>query len=102
MKMLYKTADMILDVPPNCPFWNQHMQEHLLIGLVLPFCRFEPWCVWRTPKVHQVQREVQRMLKEDCMNETKQNKTKQNKTNKTNKTRAPQVRSCVYYPYMIV
>jgi len=57
MKLLYKTADFVLDVPPLCKFWSKEMHEYLLIGIVLPFCMYEPWCIRGTPKVHQVQRE---------------------------------------------
>eukprot|EP00980_Cylindrotheca_fusiformis_P021721 scaffold8546_cov73-Cylindrotheca_fusiformis.AAC.4 len=35
LKQLFKAADVILEIPPGCPFWPSHMFEPLFVGIVL-------------------------------------------------------------------
>eukprot|EP00546_Thalassionema_frauenfeldii_P004334 CAMPEP_0178911432 /NCGR_PEP_ID=MMETSP0786-20121207/9695_1 /TAXON_ID=186022 /ORGANISM="Thalassionema frauenfeldii, Strain CCMP 1798" /LENGTH=174 /DNA_ID=CAMNT_0020583885 /DNA_START=984 /DNA_END=1508 /DNA_ORIENTATION=- len=44
-KMLYKLSDVVLDLPAPLPFWSENMYEHLLIGLLFPYVRCDPWCL---------------------------------------------------------
>mmetsp|Transcript_24077 Transcript_24077/g.36570 ORF Transcript_24077/g.36570 Transcript_24077/m.36570 type:complete len:345 (-) Transcript_24077:208-1242(-) len=59
-KMLYKLSDVVLDLPANLPFWSESMHEHLLIGLLFPYIRYDPWCLRGTPKMYQLRWEVQK------------------------------------------
>jgi len=43
-KVLYKLADMVVELPAGCrPFWALHHHEPLLIGFLLPFSCSYPW-----------------------------------------------------------
>jgi len=61
-KMLFKLSDLVLDL---LPFWSNSMHEHLLIGLVFPYVRCDPWCLRGTPKMYQLRREVQGLFEND-------------------------------------
>eukprot|EP00980_Cylindrotheca_fusiformis_P014518 scaffold3893_cov74-Cylindrotheca_fusiformis.AAC.1 len=63
LKQLFKAADVILEIPPGCPFWPSNMFEPLFVGIVLPFSRFDPWCLRFAPKVLRTKRELQKMWK---------------------------------------
>jgi hypothetical protein len=43
-KKLYKTADIVMELPPHkVPPWLLVMHEPLIIAFVLPFVSFLPW-----------------------------------------------------------
>eukprot|EP00980_Cylindrotheca_fusiformis_P003889 scaffold863_cov100-Cylindrotheca_fusiformis.AAC.4 len=63
LKQLYKASDLVLEIPPTCPFWSTNMFEPLFIGILLPFCRCDPWCLRLAPKVCEYQRRLQRVWK---------------------------------------
>eukprot|EP00980_Cylindrotheca_fusiformis_P022018 scaffold8903_cov106-Cylindrotheca_fusiformis.AAC.3 len=63
LKQLYKASDLVLEIPPSCPFWSSDMFEPVFIGILLPFCRFDPWSLRLAPKVCEFQRRLQKMFK---------------------------------------
>jgi hypothetical protein len=60
-KQLYKAADLVFVVPAGHPAWPANMYEPLLISLVFPFLRHNPWQILGTPKMHAVARELRQM-----------------------------------------
>jgi hypothetical protein len=42
-KQLHKVLDIVFTVPVSHPEWPKEMFEPLLIGLVFPFIRHDPW-----------------------------------------------------------
>jgi hypothetical protein len=74
LKQLWKTADIILQVPPGSPSWPLDMFEPLMIGLIFPFLPQRhwqlwgrPWQVWGTPKTIHMVRQVRKMFKEEVL-----------------------------------
>eukprot|EP00980_Cylindrotheca_fusiformis_P008541 scaffold1809_cov107-Cylindrotheca_fusiformis.AAC.5 len=63
LKQLYKASDLVLEIPPTCPFWSSNMFEPLFVGILLPFCRCDPWSLRLAPKVCEYQRRLQRVWK---------------------------------------
>eukprot|EP00980_Cylindrotheca_fusiformis_P012245 scaffold2984_cov80-Cylindrotheca_fusiformis.AAC.3 len=49
LKQLFKAADVILEIPPGCPFWPANI--------------FDPWSLRFAPKVLATKRELQKMWK---------------------------------------
>jgi hypothetical protein len=43
VKQLYRTSDIVFEVPIGFSYWPSCMHEPLLIGLVFPFLRVKPW-----------------------------------------------------------
>jgi len=66
-RQFFKAIDLILTVPPRFSFWPAEMFEPLLIGFCFPFIRFKPWSIKGTPKLVSIEREVQKMWKEEGM-----------------------------------
>lgn len=67
LKQLYRAADFVFEVPVGFSCWQSCMHEPLLIGLVFPFIRFNPWQLRGTPKMHAVGRELRRVFSESEM-----------------------------------
>ncbi len=64
-RQLYKTCDLIFDVPIGADCWPTNMFELLVIGIVFPFLRRCPWQLRGTPKMFYLARQVRRMFKEE-------------------------------------
>jgi hypothetical protein len=64
LKQLWKTADVIFQVPPGSPGWPMEMFEPLTIGIVFPFLPHRPWQLRGTPKMFHLVRQVRKMFKE--------------------------------------
>jgi hypothetical protein len=60
-RQLYKTCDLIFDVPPGSDCWPTNMYEPVVIGIVFPFLSRAPWQLRRTPKMFQVARTMREM-----------------------------------------
>jgi hypothetical protein len=43
IKQVYKAADIVFEVPSGQTFWEKSMHEPLLIAIVFPFIRSNPW-----------------------------------------------------------
>ena len=60
-RQLYKTCDLVFDVPPGSKCWPTNMFEPVVIGIVFPFLSRPPWQLRRTPKMFQVARTLREM-----------------------------------------
>jgi hypothetical protein len=67
LKQLWKTADIIFQVPPGSPGWPVDMFEPLTIGIVFPFLPHRPWQLRGTPKMFHLVRQVRKMFKEEVV-----------------------------------
>jgi len=66
-KMLYKVLNVVLDLSADLSYWGAKMHDHLLIGLLFPYVRYDPSSLRGTPKMHQLRREVQGMFKDSSL-----------------------------------
>jgi hypothetical protein len=57
-KQLNKAADFVFTVPVGHSVWPKEMFEPVLIGLVFPFVRHEPWQLHGTPKMFAMERKL--------------------------------------------
>ena len=64
LKQLWKTADLIIDIPQGTPGWPAKMFEPLTIGIAFPFLHCRPWELKGTPKMFHMARQVRRMYKD--------------------------------------
>jgi hypothetical protein len=55
-KMLYKIADVVIDIPPGTWFWPSNMHEPLILGLVLRFSSVFPWLSRGQPRILELVR----------------------------------------------
>ena len=62
-RQLYKTCDLVFDVPIGADCWPSNMFEPIVIGIVFPFLSRPPWQLRRTPKMFQVVRTMRKMWK---------------------------------------
>jgi hypothetical protein len=60
-RQLYKTCDLVFDVPPGADCWPTNMYEPVVFGIVFPFLSRAPWQLRRTPKMFQVARTMREM-----------------------------------------
>jgi hypothetical protein len=60
-RQLYKTVDVVFDVPPGACCWPTHMFEPVVIGLVLPYLDRSPWCIRSTPKMPSMERKMRKV-----------------------------------------
>jgi hypothetical protein len=67
LKQLWKTADLIFQVPPGTPGWPLDMYEPLTVGIVFPFLRNMPWQLKGTRKMFYMAQKVRQMFKEQVM-----------------------------------
>jgi hypothetical protein len=67
LKQLWKTADIIFQVPPGTPGWPADMFEPLTIGIVFPFLPNRPWQLKGTPKMFYLVRQVRKMFKDKIL-----------------------------------
>ena len=65
LKQVYKAADLVFELPPGSLLWSLDMHEPLLIAIVFPFLRVNPWQLRATPKMHQLGGELRKMLKDE-------------------------------------
>jgi hypothetical protein len=54
--MLYKIADVVIDIPPGTWFWPSNMHEPLILGLVLRFSSVFPWLSRGQPRILELVR----------------------------------------------
>ena len=64
LRHLYKAADFVFEVPVGSTVWPSDMHEPLLIGVLFPFLRVEPWQVRGTPKMYSMGGKLRQMFKE--------------------------------------
>ena len=49
MKQVFKSADVVFEVPPRRAYWGYDMHKPVLIAIVFPFIRNKPWQLQSTP-----------------------------------------------------
>jgi len=67
LRQLYKTADLVLTIPPIYPFWDTNLFESLYLAFAFPYSRHHPWQLRSTPKLLSDQRKMQSVLKSGTM-----------------------------------
>ena len=60
---LYRAADLILEIPPSCPYWPNSNFEPLIIAIFLPFIKHRPWQLKRSPVLIELERVLSSMWK---------------------------------------
>jgi hypothetical protein len=66
LKQLNKASDVVITVPVGHPAWPKEMYEPLLIGLVFPFVRHDPWQLRGTPKMYSLERKLRCLWKAEA------------------------------------
>jgi len=64
-KTLFKISNVVIDLPATLPFWPGKMHKHLLMGVLFPYTRSDPWVLCGTPKMYQLRREVQGVFEDN-------------------------------------
>ena len=64
LRHLFKAADFVFEVPVGSPMWPASMHEPLLIGILFPFVRVNPWQIRGTPQMHAVGRQLRQVFRE--------------------------------------
>ena len=59
--MLHKESDLVLCLPTDFRFWPAKMHSPLILELVLPFSRHQPWTTKYAPKICAVGRKLQKI-----------------------------------------
>jgi hypothetical protein len=57
-KQLHKALDVVITLPGGHPAWPKQMFEPILIGLVFPFVRHDPWQLRGTTKMYALERKL--------------------------------------------
>jgi hypothetical protein len=60
-KQLYKTCDLVFDVPVGAACWPANMYEPVVVGISFPFLSRPPWQLRLTPKMFYLEREMRKM-----------------------------------------
>jgi hypothetical protein len=63
-KQLYKTCDLVFDIPIGSSCWPTNMHEPVVVGIVFPFLPRPPWQLRFTPKMFAVARTMREVWKE--------------------------------------
>ena len=64
LRHLFKAADFVFEVPVGSSFWGSDMHEPLLIGVLFPFIRVEPWQLRGSPKMFAVGGKLRKVFQE--------------------------------------
>ncbi|KAI2508114.1 hypothetical protein MHU86_6287 [Fragilaria crotonensis] len=64
LRHLFKVADFVFEVPIGSSVWPVDMHEPLLIGVLFPFIRVDPWQLRGSPKMHAMGRQLRKMFQE--------------------------------------
>ena len=68
-KQLYKTADVVINLPPGHPAWLLKMFEPLTIAFIFLFTRFIPWQLRGSIHILALGRELSRVWRDNCPGE---------------------------------
>ena len=66
-KQFHKSFDLIVKIEAKTTIWGANMFEPLLLAIAFPYLRYAPFEVRFTPKMFQLQRDVQKMSQGDCL-----------------------------------
>ena len=61
-KDLGKVVDFLFELPSGAPQWPSDTHEPLVVGIVLPFIRSQPWQLRRAPKLLGMARQLRRVF----------------------------------------
>ena len=64
LRHLFKAADFVFEVPVGSTIWPRNMHEPLLIGVLFPFIRVEPWQLRGSPKMYAMGGKLRKMFEE--------------------------------------
>lgn len=62
---LYKSADIVLVIPPGHKHWDDRQYEPLMVGFYFPYLAHEPWQLKGSKKILGMAGHLQRMFKTD-------------------------------------
>ncbi len=62
-RSLFRSADLIMEIPAGHPAWPADMHEPLILAIYLPFILLRPWQLKRSPCILDVEGYLQRMCK---------------------------------------
>jgi hypothetical protein len=62
-RSLFRSADLILEIPAGHPAWPANMHEPLILAIYFPFISHRPWQLKRSPCLLDVEGYLQRMFK---------------------------------------
>ena len=63
IKQLFKAADIVFEVPAGQSFWDRSMHEPLLIAILFPFIRCNPWQLRSTPRMYSMGSELRKVFR---------------------------------------
>lgn len=64
-RQLYRSADLVLQLPAGNNIWSSEQYEPLFIGIYFPFLECFPWQLKGAPKILEMGRHLQRVLQTD-------------------------------------
>jgi hypothetical protein len=67
LRQLHKAADLVFHIPAGQPFWSLSNHEPLVVGIILPFFRHQPWQLRGTPKMFAVARELSKVWEDPTL-----------------------------------
>ena len=67
LRHLFKAAHFVFEVPVGSSIWASDMHEPLLIGILFPFLRVEPWQLQGSPKMYSMGGKLRDMFKNSEM-----------------------------------
>ena len=62
-RSLFRSADLIFEIPAGHPAWPANMHEPLILAIYFPFISHRPWQLRRSPCLLDVEGYVQRLFK---------------------------------------
>lgn len=66
-RQLFREADLIFNVPVGADCWPTNCYEKLVVAIALPYLKYRPWRIRRTPKLCYLERELRRMFQKTDM-----------------------------------
>jgi hypothetical protein len=60
---LFRSADIVIQIPPGHPAWDESQHESLIIGFYFPFLLYEPWQLKNTNTILGMARHLQQVCK---------------------------------------
>ena len=64
-KQIFKSADLIFDVPAGCEIWEASMHEPLIFALYFPYLSRSPWELRKSPLLVALERRLRQVFKTD-------------------------------------
>ena len=64
-KQIFKSADLIFDLPAGCEIWEKDMHETLIFALYFPYLSRAPWELRKSPLLVALERRLRQVFKTD-------------------------------------